>query len=480
MAAGDRRDAGLGNAGRPLTDVRIEDPVAVLRLLGDPEAVLLEDGRQAFAILALAPKARIVARPGGPYRVEVDGRAETVADRGPDGLRQALARAGAQRQPAFGLLGYPFAARIERLPLIADERPDVALLVPGLLVRVDVRSGGAVTVLGDPADEAALAALVDAARAVERRGAGARPPTAVRPRLIAPDLPSHRQSVLRAIEEIRRGECFQIVVGRPFRVEGPGSPLDAYDRLRVHRAGYGGYVHVAGLHLASASPELLVARRGRRIRTMPIAGTRPRGRDRAADRRLRAELLADPKERAEHAMLLDLGRNDLGRVARYGTVEVSSAFRVGVHPTVLHLTSHVNASLAAGKDSVDLVSAVFPAGTVSGAPKVRAMELIAELEGLARGPYAGAFGYLAADGPARLAITLRTAVFAREHPDFAEVWAGGGIVFRSEPAAEAVEIQAKARTVLGSAWPELAADAAGLATRAVAVPAGAAAHGREV
>ena len=463
----DRRDGGLGPGGRRLEGVRITDPVAVLRLLGDPEAVLLEDGRQAFAILALAPRARIVAHPGRPYEVDVDGRRQVIAEPGTAGLRRALALAGAGWRPAFGFLGYPFAARVERLPLVADDRPDVALLVPGLVVRIDVRGGGEVTVVGDDPDPGALSALAESARvAADGRGVGRAPVT--RARLVMPDMEAHRQSVLAAIEEIRRGECFQMVVGRPFRVEAPGPALDAYDRLRVHRAGYGGYVHVAGIRLASASPELLVARRGRRIRTMPIAGTRPRGQDRAADRRLRQELLADPKERAEHAMLLDLGRNDLGRVARYGSVRVTSAFRVGVHPTVLHITSHVAADLARGRDSVDLVAAVFPAGTVSGAPKVRAMELIAALEGMARGPYAGAFGYLAGEGATRLAITLRTAVFAESAPDLAEVWAGGGIVVHSDPAAEAVELQAKARTVLGSAWPDLLDGSGGLAGRALA------------
>jgi hypothetical protein len=205
MAAGDRRDGGLGPGGRRLADVRILDPVAVLRALGDPEAVLLEDGRQAFAILAMAPKARVVARPGRAYQVEVGGRVETVEATGANGLRRALALAGAQRQPAFGLLGYPFAARIERLPLLPDERPDVAFIVPGLLLRIDVRSGGAVTVLGEDVDEAALSALVRAARAVERDGAGARPAAAAPPHLIRPDLDSHRESVLRAMDEIRRG-----------------------------------------------------------------------------------------------------------------------------------------------------------------------------------------------------------------------------------------------------------------------------------
>jgi anthranilate synthase component 1 len=451
-AGGGRRDAGLGPARRLVEGVRVHDPVALLRALGDPECVLLEDGHQAFAILALAPRARVVARPGRGYRVEVGRRVEVVEDTGPAGLRRALDLAGARRYPAFGLIGYPFAARVERLPLGADERPDVALLVPGLVLRIDVRGGGEVSVLGEGSDETALAEVVRAARRLALRPA----PAAALPaaaRVVLPDLDGHRASVVRAIDHIRHGEAFQIVVGRPFRVERPGAPLDAYDRLRVHRAGYGGYVHIGGLHLASASPELLVARRGRRVRTMPIAGTRPRGRNAAEDRRLRAELLADPKERAEHAMLLDLGRNDLGRVARYGSVRVTSAFRVGVHPTVLHITSHVEARLAAGRDSVDLLAAVFPAGTVSGAPKVRAMELIAELEDDARGPYAGAFGYLSADGATRLAITLRTAVFAAEQGDVAEVWAGGGITARSDPAVEAIEIQAKARTVLGRCWP---------------------------
>lgn len=188
---------------------------------------------------------------------------------------------------------------------------------------------------------------------------------------------------------------------------------------------------------------------------MPIAGTRPRGASAAEDRRLRAELLSDPKERAEHAMLLDLGRNDLGRVARYGSVEVTSAFRVYAHPTVLHITSHVVGILRPDLDSIDLVASVFPAGTVSGAPKVRAMELIGELENDPRGPYAGAFGYVQIDGPTRLAITLRTAVFQDGQGDLAaEVWAGGGIVTRSDPEAEGREIHAKAGTVLRTVWPD--------------------------
>lgn len=471
----DRRDAGLGYRGIRLPEIRISNPAALLAGLGDPEAVLLEDGKQAFSILALAPRARILAYPRGPFRVQktLAGRATehlTIAAAGMDGLREAMRLAGAEAVPAFGYIGYAFAARVEDLPIRDDDvRPDVALIVPGLLLRIDHRAGGEVTLLmPGEADEAMLAEVRRVAAALEARGTDPFEAASADSVIIAPDLEDHRDAVERAREFSRQGETFQIVVARPFRVSRPGDALAAYSRLRAHHANYGGYVHVADMHLSSASPELLVARRGRRIRTMPIAGTRPRGNSAAEDRRLRAELLADPKERAEHAMLLDLGRNDLGRVARYGSVEVTSAFRVYAHPTVLHITSHVAGMLRSDCDSIDLVASVFPAGTVSGAPKVRAMELIAELEDDPRGPYAGAFGYLQTDGPTRLAITLRTAVFQDGLADpVAEVWAGGGIVARSDADAEAREIHAKAGTVLRTAWP--------LAQRTVSAPAKAAA-----
>lgn len=457
-----RRDAGLGVGRIRLPEIRIPNPAALLAGLGDPEAVLLEDGKQAFSILALAPQARILAYPGGAFQVQRAGaqgfsESVAVAGTGASGLREAMRRAGADTVPAFGYVGYSFAARVEDLPVREDDvRPDVALIVPGLLLRIDHRAGGEVTLLTkeEDADQAMLAEVRRVAWTLEHGGADPFAPTPADTLIIAPDLEDHRDAVERAREFSRQGETFQIVVARPFRIHRPGDPLSAYERLRAHHANYGGYVHVADMHLSSASPELLVARRGRRIRTMPIAGTRPRGSTLAEDRRLRAELLSDPKERAEHAMLLDLGRNDLGRVARYGSVEVTSAFRVYAHPTVLHITSHVAGTLRADMDSMDLVASVFPAGTVSGAPKVRAMELIAGLEEDPRGPYAGAFGYLQTDGPTRLAITLRTAVFQDGPLDpVAEVWAGGGIVARSDPDAEAREIHAKAGTVLRTAWP---------------------------
>lgn len=449
-----RRDAGLGYGGVRLPNIRIGNPAVLLAALGDPEAVLLEDGKQAFSVLALAPRARVLAYPRGAFRAGRIGEEQEIREAGLEGLRKAMRIAGADRVPAFGYIGYSFAARVEDLPLRTDDtRPDVALMVPGLLLRVDHRAGGEVTLL-TPRDEVDEAALADVRRAAASRpGMVSRGPVGAE--IVAPDLENHREAVERAREFIRQGETFQIVLARPFRIRGAGDALSAYDRLRAHHANYGGYVHVSDMHLSSASPELLVARRGRRIRTMPIAGTRPRGASAAEDRRLRAELLSDPKERAEHAMLLDLGRNDLGRVARYGSVEVTSAFRVYAHPTVLHITSHVVGILRPDLDSIDLVASVFPAGTVSGAPKVRAMELIGELENDPRGPYAGAFGYVQIDGPTRLAITLRTAVFQDGQGDLAaEVWAGGGIVTRSDPEAEGREIHAKAGTVLRTVWPD--------------------------
>jgi anthranilate synthase component 1 len=446
------RDAGLGRVRRTPLGVMLPDPAGLLAALGDPEAVLLEDGHQGFAILALGVRGKVLARPGGPFHAEGRKGSRVVAATGFSGLREALAWAGSQRTPAFGYVGYPFAARIEELPLRSDARPDVALLVPGLVLRVDLRRGGAAEVLevGGPPDAELLRQVVRAAQ-------GPLPPVPAAPshaRVHVPDLDRHRQAVEQARRAIWLGEAFQIVVGRPFRITGAGEALAAYRRLRAIRASYGGYVHVGGVHLCSASPELLVARRGRLIRTMPIAGTRPRGLHGQSDRRLRRELLADPKERAEHAMLLDLGRNDLGRVAEWGSVRVGAAFRVYTHPTVLHITSHVHARLRRERDSVDLLAAVFPAGTVSGAPKVRAMELIHELEEDPRGPYAGAFGYLAPQGDVRLAITLRTAVYPAGDGGDAEVWAGGGIVAHSVAERESQEIVAKASTVLAAAWPE--------------------------
>jgi anthranilate synthase component 1 len=202
-----------------------------------------------------------------------------------------------------------------------------------------------------------------------------------------------------------------------------------------------------GAWLAGASPERLVRLEHGRVDMRPLAGTRRRGATPAEDAALAAELLADPKERAEHVMLVDLTRNDLGRVARYGSVRVAELMAIERYSHVMHLVSHVEGELAAHRGAWDVLQAVFPHGTVSGAPKVRAMEIIDELEPMARGPYAGTVGYLGFDGSLNTAITIRTVLL---HQGTAYVQAGAGIVADSVPEQEHQECVAKARGILGA------------------------------
>jgi anthranilate synthase component 1 len=213
-----------------------------------------------------------------------------------------------------------------------------------------------------------------------------------------------------------------------------------------------------GAWLAGASPERLVRLEQDRVDMRPLAGTRRRGATPAEDDALAAELLADPKERAEHVMLVDLTRNDVGRVSRYGSVRVAELMAIERYSHVMHLVSHVEGELAAGRGAWDVLQAVFPHGTVSGAPKVRAMEIIDELEPVARGPYAGTVGYLGFDGSLNTAITIRTVLL---HQGTAYVQAGAGIVADSVPEQEHQECVAKARGILGALARAGGHDAAG-------------------
>ncbi len=256
-----------------------------------------------------------------------------------------------------------------------------------------------------------------------------------------------RESVSRAREHILAGDIFQAVLSRRLSVPAPEGGLPIYRRLRVvNPAPYMFFVRMPGpLELAGSSPEPLVRVEGRRVTTRPIAGTRPRGRDAEEDRRLEEELLADPKERAEHAMLVDLARNDLGRVCRAGSVQVTELMSVERFSRVMHIVSTVEGELPKERSPLDALAAAFPAGTVTGAPKRRAMEIIAEEEPVARGPYAGAVGYLTFAGDLDFCITIRTAVVADGQ---AHVQAGAGIVADSDPERELRETQAKASALL--------------------------------
>jgi anthranilate synthase component 1 len=205
------------------------------------------------------------------------------------------------------------------------------------------------------------------------------------------------------------------------------------------------YLRLGDLRIVGSSPEMLVRLEGERIDLRPIAGTRRRGATEEEDCRLEVELLADPKERAEHIMLVDLGRNDVGRIARVGSVAVPELMVVERYSHVMHLVSHVRGTLEAGRDAFGVLGACFPAGTVTGAPKIRAMEIIEELEPVRRGPYAGAVGYVSFTGNLDTCITIRTAVFSR---GTATLQVGAGIVADSDPEREYEETMNKAQAVL--------------------------------
>jgi anthranilate synthase component 1 len=254
-------------------------------------------------------------------------------------------------------------------------------------------------------------------------------------------------AVDRAKEYIRAGDIFQVVLSRRF-----SATVEDVDALNIYRAlrtvnpsPYMFFLDFEDVKIIGSSPELLVRLEGDVVETRPIAGTRPRGATEEEDRALAAQLLADEKERAEHVMLVDLGRNDLGRVCQYGTVRVTDLMSVERFSHVMHIVSDVQGQLRQGLDAVDVLRACFPAGTVTGAPKVRAMEIIDELEPVARGPYAGAVGYLGFSGNMDTAITIRTIVMVGGR---AYVQAGAGIVADSVPEREYVETVNKAKALV--------------------------------
>ncbi|MGA2064734.1 MAG: anthranilate synthase component I [Thermoguttaceae bacterium] len=258
--------------------------------------------------------------------------------------------------------------------------------------------------------------------------------------------PQFEQAVRRCVEYIRAGDIFQVVPSQRLEVPLRAHPFEIYRTLRVvNPSPFMFYLRTPSVTLVGSSPEVMVRVVDGRVTVRPLAGTRRRGGSDEEDRRLAEELLADPKERAEHVMLVDLGRNDVGRVCRYRSVEVSDVMTIERYSHVMHITSNVSGRLAAGKGPFDALEACLPAGTVSGAPKVRAMEIIDELEPCRRGPYAGAVGYVDFNGNMDTCIALRTIVV---QGDKAYVQAGCGIVADSQPTNEWNETLNKARGLL--------------------------------
>ncbi len=254
------------------------------------------------------------------------------------------------------------------------------------------------------------------------------------------------QSVRDAKKQILAGEIIQVVLSQRFGVDLKVPPFNVYRALRLlNPSPYMYYLHFGDIQIIGSSPELLVRCENGIVETRPIAGTRRRGRDEKEDLELAKELLADPKEKAEHIMLVDLGRNDLGRVCEQGTVKISEFMQVEKYSHVMHIVSNVQGELKHGQDSLDVLQAAFPAGTVSGAPKIRAMEIIEDLEKVRRGPYAGCIGYFSFSGNLDTCITIRTIVV---HGKKAFIQAGAGIVADSKPEKEYQETMNKAKAQL--------------------------------
>jgi len=276
----------------------------------------------------------------------------------------------------------------------------------------------------------------------ERRVRAPGKPAELRPRV---ERRAFEAAVRRAKEYVKAGDCQQIVLAQRFDAEVSVPPFDVYRALRrVNPSPYLFYLQDGERALVGSSPETLIKLEDGEVTLRPIAGTRRRGKDAAEDARLEAELRADPKENAEHVMLVDLGRNDVGRVSQIGTVKVTSLKTVERYSHVMHLVSEVKGRLAPGLDAVDVLRAGFPAGTVTGSPKVRAMQIVDELEPARRGPYAGAVGYFDRRGNMEMCIAIRTLLQSGRR---VSVQAGAGLVYDSKPAAEYQETVNKARAL---------------------------------
>lgn len=362
-----------------------------------------------------------------------------------------------------GYFGYETVGLVEHLPRAPGQGiglPDMMFVRPTAILIFD-RLADALFIVApvwpDPARDAdaLIGEAADRIEATAARLATASLPAPVRaaPTEIAlnPVLPEgrYRDMVLRAKDYIVAGDIFQVVLAQRFTAPFALPPFELYRALRrINPSPFLYHLDLPGFALTGSSPEILVRVRDGEVTIRPIAGTRPRGKTASEDEANRASLLADPKERAEHLMLLDLGRNDTGRVAEAGTVRVTDSYTVEFYSHVMHIVSNVVGRLDARHDALDALFAGFPAGTVSGAPKVRACEIIAGLEPEARGAYAGGVGYFSPDGSMDSCIVLRTAIVK---DGTMHVQAGAGIVADSDPAYEQRECEAKAGALLAAA-----------------------------
>jgi anthranilate synthase component 1 len=453
----------------------LETPTSVyLKLSGAGPSFLLESvegGERVarYSFIGVQPAVQYRLRPGAVERHGPEGITTLPLGPGADALhvlQTELAHyqsAHVEGLPRFigGLVGYlgyetirQFEPHLQALPAAGDLPEGIFLLTDTLVAFDHARRSLFLIAHAFGGDEAAATRRLDELQqrlqaplpAAELPVANSQSPTT------SSMSPAAYEAAVRAAKEyIAAGDIFQVVISQRLSRQTGAQPFDIYRALRrLNPSPYMfffdfGEVDGDTFYLVGASPEMFVRLEGRRASLRPIAGTRPRGANAADDAALAAELRADPKECAEHVMLVDLGRNDLGRVCAYGSVHVPEFFSVERYSHVMHLVSHVEGELRPELTAFDLVRAAFPAGTVSGAPKVRAMEIIGQMEGQARGPYAGAVGYFGFDGAMDTCLAIRTLV-GRGHT--VRVQAGAGLVADSDPATEYQETLNKAQAVL--------------------------------
>jgi anthranilate synthase component 1 len=468
------------------------------KLANAPYSYLLESvvggerfGRYSFIGLACAE--RIEARGRRLRRWLCDARGtevclESLEDADPfEYVRGWLARQRVAPLPGLrfggglvGYFGYEAVRHIEPRALGQAKpdplgTPDMLLLVSDELAVVDNVLGKlTLVVYADPRQPGALGAARKRLERLRVRLATPLPdafvlsqasPESENPAVLERSFsePAFLEAVRRSKEYILAGDVMQVQVSQRVSLAFDAPPLELYRALRgVNPSPYMFHFDFGDHHVVGASPEILVRLAGDKVTLRPIAGTRPRGTSEGEDAAIAAELLADPKERAEHVMLIDLGRNDVGRVAAIGSVKVTETMVIERYSHVMHIVSNVEGRLRPGLDALDVLKASFPAGTVSGAPKVRAMQIIDELEPVARGVYSGAVGYLGFNGDMDVAIAIRTAVLKDRR---LHVQAAAGIVADSDPLSEWRETQHKARALLKAAslcGPGAAADQAAL------------------
>jgi para-aminobenzoate synthetase component 1 len=446
-----------------------EVTVAVRSFVGDSEFAWLDSAVTAdlqtsparYSLVCRKPLAVLEQSDGDAAALSTSG-SHVAAD--PSGWvlwREALQRVPCWPATAWGIspgwvgyVGFEMSRYLERLPCSHPADLGLPLLRMGLFDRGIIldhheRRAHAVAGLGLRAalglrelelDESAE----DWEQAVATK-LPARSPAAAR-LCLQMERAQYEPMVVRVLEYIAAGDVYQVNLAQRLQFAGVSDPLDAYcDLRRVNPAPYAALLRWPGGAVGSVSPELFLQTRGRDVLTRPIKGTRPRTRDAVLDAAYRRQLLASEKEAAELAMIVDLHRNDLGRVCEFGSVRVAHARRVETHPTVFHTVADVVGRLRHGRDALDLLAACFPAGSISGAPKIRALEIIDELEPVARGAYTGALGVLGLDRQMTFNVAIRTLQFCGET---ATLYAGGGIVADSDPTEEYEETLAKARGIV--------------------------------